>query len=189
MGTASVPMYDGAAFAKNQDVVFVSFNYRTNVFGFPTASDLPSAGNNLGFLDQELALSWVQDNIAQFGGDKSKVTLMVRVLSRNTHAIIRSQFLCSQGQSAGAMSISLAITRRNSSVVPPFRSAILFSGEKVSSVPQPNFKTFDAFAAAMGCSQSPGPERLQCLRHVPASTIHNFTSENPLIPFTPQVDK
>ena len=85
MGTASVPLYDGASFTKNQDVVFVSFNYRTNVFGFPTASDLPSAANNLGFLDQELALAWVQDNIAQFGGDKSKVTLMVRVLIRCHH--------------------------------------------------------------------------------------------------------
>lgn len=77
-GTASVPLYDGRSFAKNQNVVFVSFNYRTNVFGFPTASDLPVSHNNLGLLDQELALDWVQDNIAQFGGDKSKVTLMVR---------------------------------------------------------------------------------------------------------------
>ena len=80
-------MYDGTSFAKNQDVVFVSFNYRTNVFGFPTAPDLPPSGNNLGFFDQELALAWVQDNIARFGGDKSKVTIMVRVtLSANTRA-------------------------------------------------------------------------------------------------------
>ena len=71
-------MYDGTSFAKNQDVVFVTFNYRTNVFGFPTAPDLPASSNNLGFLDQELALAWVQDNIAQFGGDKRKVTIMVR---------------------------------------------------------------------------------------------------------------
>jgi len=70
-------MYDGASFAKNQDVVLVSFNYRTNVFGFPMAQDLPASFQNLGFLDQELALAWVQDNIAQFGGDKSKVTTMV----------------------------------------------------------------------------------------------------------------
>ena len=68
-------------FAKDQDVVFVSFNYRTNVFGFPVAEDLPPFGRNLGFMDQELALAWVQDNIAQFGGDKSKVTLMVRAIS------------------------------------------------------------------------------------------------------------
>ena len=85
-GTASLPVYDGTSFAKNQDVVFVSFNYRTNVFGFPTASDLPASGNNLGLLDQELALAWVQDNISKFGGDKSKVTLMVRALSREMHA-------------------------------------------------------------------------------------------------------
>ncbi|KAI0288309.1 Carboxylesterase, partial [Russula brevipes] len=107
-GTSWLPTYDGSSFAKNQDVVFVSFNYRTNVFGFPTASDLPTSGNNLGFLDQELALAWVQDNIAGFGGDKSKVTLM--------------------GQSAGAESVSLAITRRNSTVVPPFRAGIMLSG-------------------------------------------------------------
>jgi carboxylesterase type B len=75
-------MYDGASFARNQDVVFVSFNYRTNVFGFPTAQDLPSSQNNVGLLDQELALAWVQDNIAQFGGDKNRVTLMVRRLLR-----------------------------------------------------------------------------------------------------------
>jgi carboxylesterase type B len=64
-------------------VIFVSFNYRTNVFGFPTAPDLSLSRINLGFFDQELALAWVQDNIAQFGGDKTKVTLMVRMISRD----------------------------------------------------------------------------------------------------------
>lgn len=59
----------------------VSINYRTNVFGFPVAPDLPIAQNNLGFLDQELALQWVQQNIEAFGGDKEKVTVMVRHLN------------------------------------------------------------------------------------------------------------
>ena len=76
-GTASRPVFDGTLFAKDQDIVFVSFNYRTNVFGFPTAEEIPSSGRNLGFFDQELALTWVQENIAKFGGDKSNVTLMV----------------------------------------------------------------------------------------------------------------
>jgi len=73
-------MYDGTSFAKNQDVVFVSFNYRTNVFGFPTSQEISAPNNNLGLLDQELALTWVQDNIAKFGGDKRMVTLMVLII-------------------------------------------------------------------------------------------------------------
>jgi hypothetical protein len=85
-------MYDGTSFAKNQDVVLVSFNYRTNVFGFPMAQDLPASLQNLGFLDQELALAWVQDNIAQFGGDRTKVTIMVRPVLRETHVNIRDRF-------------------------------------------------------------------------------------------------
>jgi carboxylesterase type B len=90
MGTASLPLYDGTSFVENQDIVFVSFNYRTNVFGFPTAQDLPASCNNLGLLDQELALAWVQDNIAQFGGDPRKVTIMVRAMSRKVHTHSRA---------------------------------------------------------------------------------------------------
>ena len=75
-------MYDGTSFAKDQDVVFVSFNYRTNVFGFPTSQEFSAPNNNLGLLDQELALTWVQDNIAKFGGDKSMVTIMVRIIPK-----------------------------------------------------------------------------------------------------------
>jgi hypothetical protein len=84
MGSSAISTYDGTSFAKNQDVIFVTFNYRLNVFGFPAAQDLPLSRNNLGFLDQELALAWVQKNIAQFGGDKSQVTIMVRMISRDT---------------------------------------------------------------------------------------------------------
>ena len=83
MGSAVLSTYNGTSFAENQDVVFVTFNYRLNVFGFPEAPDLPLSHNNLGFLDQELVLAWVQDNIARFGGDKSKVTIMVSMISRD----------------------------------------------------------------------------------------------------------
>ena len=80
------------SFAKNQDIVFVSFNYRTNVFGFPTASDLSVSHINLGFFDQELALTWVQNNIAQFGGDPTKVTIMVRMISRDARGHFIADF-------------------------------------------------------------------------------------------------
>ncbi|KAI0275867.1 Alpha/Beta hydrolase protein [Russula aff. rugulosa BPL654] len=145
-------MYDGTSFAKNQDVIFVSFNYRTNVFGFPTAQEISAPNNNLGLLDQELAFTWVQDNIAQFGGDKTK------------------------GQSAGGWSVSLAISRREPGVATPFRAGIMLSGARVSTLPALNFTIFDAFATAMGCGQAPGPQRLQCLRNVSASTIRAYTN-------------
>ena len=52
--------YSGQYFAETEDVVFVSFNYRTNIFGFPGA---PGVTQNVGLLDQRLAVEWVRDNI------------------------------------------------------------------------------------------------------------------------------
>jgi cholinesterase len=49
-----------------------SNSYRLNIFGFPGS---PNATNNLGLLDQRLAVQWVRDNIAQFGGDPTRITL------------------------------------------------------------------------------------------------------------------
>ena len=156
------------------------------MFGFPTAPDLPSSGNNLGLLDQELALAWVQDNIAQFGGDKSKVTIMVGATSR--HIPTYRDVLRWQGESAGSRSVSLAITRRDSSGSAPFRAAIMLSGFQVSTLPELDFSKFNALATAVGCTQDPGPSRLQCLRNVNASTIHAYTDSSSRS-FTPGVDK
>ena len=83
----------------------------------------------------------------------------------------------------------MAITRRKSGVAQPFRAGIMLSGEKVSTSPVLNFSIFDAFATAMGCGNPPGPERLQCLRNVPASTIRAYTNGPNSGPFTPGVDK
>jgi carboxylesterase type B len=166
----------------------VSFNYRTNVFGFPTSQEFSAPNNNLGLLDQELVLTWVQDNIGQFGGDKTMVTLMVRMVPRDG-AITPWLTLVLQGHSAGSWSVSMAITRQKPSVTPPFRAGIMLSGVLVSTSPVLNFSIFDAFATAMGCEQPPGPERLQCLRKVPASTIRAYTNGPNSGLFTPGVDK
>ncbi|KIK55755.1 hypothetical protein GYMLUDRAFT_112453, partial [Collybiopsis luxurians FD-317 M1] len=107
-GMASLPTYDGTFIATNQDIVIVTINNHTNVFGFPGAPDLPLQANNLGFLDQELALEWVKLNIAHFGGDPNQVTIMAR-----------------RGQSAGARSVSGLVVWHP--IDPPFRAAILFS--------------------------------------------------------------
>ena len=57
-------------------IMFVSVNYRTGGFGFLPGKEIMAEGaTNLGLKDQRFGLQWVQDNIAAFGGDPSKVTI------------------------------------------------------------------------------------------------------------------
>ena len=78
-GGSSCDVYDGTYIAEN-DVVYVTINYRVGVMGFMATDELTEEGNgtsgNYGVLDVIKALQWVQDNIATFGGDASNVTLM-----------------------------------------------------------------------------------------------------------------
>jgi para-nitrobenzyl esterase len=80
VGGASEPLQDGAYFAR-QGLVVVSFNYRLGrfgFFGFPALTrDHPDEPHgNYGFMDQIAALAWVRRNIAGFGGDPVRVTVM-----------------------------------------------------------------------------------------------------------------
>lgn len=78
-GSASDIRSDGAVFAR-EDVVHVSINSRTGIFGWLAhpqligESPIRSAGN-YGLLDQILALRWIRRNIAAFGGDPARVTV------------------------------------------------------------------------------------------------------------------
>lgn len=78
-GSGSTAWYDGARFVANGDVVVVTINYRLGPLGFLHLSDLfgdEFAGSgNAGLLDQVAALEWVAENIANFGGDPSNVTI------------------------------------------------------------------------------------------------------------------
>jgi para-nitrobenzyl esterase len=71
--------YDGERLARQHGAVLVSMNHRLNVFGFLDLSALggePYASSaNVGQLDLVLALEWVRDNIARFGGDPASVTI------------------------------------------------------------------------------------------------------------------
>lgn len=79
LGSASQPLYHGAALATGGDVIVVTVNYRLGAFGFlelPTlGADSERFATNLGLRDVLAALEWVRDNIAAFGGDPAKVTL------------------------------------------------------------------------------------------------------------------
>jgi carboxylesterase type B len=65
---------------REMEIVGVSLNYRLDAFGFLALDVLTKNSSektgNYGFMDQILALRWVQNNIKQFGGDPSKVTLL-----------------------------------------------------------------------------------------------------------------
>ncbi|XP_011184528.2 cocaine esterase [Zeugodacus cucurbitae] len=58
-----------------EDVVVVSIQYRSNIFGW-IAMDNDVLAGNLGLQDQHLALLWIQNNIQHFGGDPNQITLL-----------------------------------------------------------------------------------------------------------------
>ncbi|PHY14084.1 carboxylesterase [Caulobacter sp. B11] len=79
-GSGSSPWYDGTRLAKRGDVVVVTVNHRLNAFGYlylPRLFNDPAVADsgNVGQMDLVLALQWVRDNIAAFGGDPGKVML------------------------------------------------------------------------------------------------------------------
>jgi para-nitrobenzyl esterase len=78
-GSGSSPLYDGVNLCRRGDVVVVTLNHRLNVFGYNGLGQLLperfGASGSVGNLDLVLALRWVRDNIAGFGGDPGCVTL------------------------------------------------------------------------------------------------------------------
>lgn len=76
-GSASDPLYSGEAFVGN-GILFVSIQYRLNVLGFydfTTYKYGEMFESNCGISDQILAMKWIHENIAAFGGDPNKVTI------------------------------------------------------------------------------------------------------------------
>ena len=80
-GAVDPLLYGNNYVSAHQDVVLVSFNYRLGIFGFIDFSEVPGGEAcpdtlNLGVLDQIAALEWIRENIAAFGGDPERVTLL-----------------------------------------------------------------------------------------------------------------
>ncbi|GAA1828893.1 carboxylesterase/lipase family protein [Agromyces salentinus] len=77
-GSSREPLFDGARLAANAGVIVVTVNYRLGALGFLDLSGAPGAHGvspNPGISDVMLALRWVHDNIAAFGGDPDRVTI------------------------------------------------------------------------------------------------------------------
>jgi para-nitrobenzyl esterase len=71
--------YDGENLCHRGDVVVVGFNHRLNAFGFLNLSQIAGAdyatSGNVSMTDIVFVLEWVRDNISNFGGDPSNVTI------------------------------------------------------------------------------------------------------------------
>lgn len=93
----------------DQPVIAVSMNYRLGMWGFLQTPGLVAEGSsNAGLMDQRLALRWIQENIASFGGDPSRVIVW--------------------GESAGAQSIAYQLFSYDGRNDGLYRGAILESG-------------------------------------------------------------
>ncbi len=127
-GSGSEPRYDGTAIAK-EGVIGVTANYREGVFGFfahpeLTATSEYKGSGNYGFLDQVAAIKWVKENIAAFGGNPDRITIV--------------------GESAGSFSVSLLMCSPLSKSL--IAGAMLSSGAEVL----PYLPTAQADADAAG---------------------------------------
>jgi carboxylesterase type B len=137
-GASSDPLYNGAWLA-HEGVILVSINYRVGAAGFLAGGEVP--GGNYGLLDQQLALRWIGDNAAAFGGDPRRITLF--------------------GESAGAMSIGLHLA-----AMPASRS--LFSAAIMESnlLGVPYRTRSEAHAQAALFTAMAGCKDVNCLRRM-----------------------
>ena len=109
IGAASQELYHGHNLAKQGDVVVVSINYRLGVLGYANLASVLNDDRfsvNNGLQDQVAALKWVQENIADFGGDPDNVTIF--------------------GESAGGMSVGTLLGTPSAKDL--FHKAIVQSG-------------------------------------------------------------
>jgi para-nitrobenzyl esterase len=148
-GASSENQYDGAYLAA-KGVVFVSFNYRMNVFGFlaypglTSESDQHSSGN-YALLDQIAALKWVHENIAHFGGNPQDVMIF--------------------GHSAGSANVSSLLASPLAHGL--FESALMQSGENLGK----GLTLAEAEKKGQVFAESVGAHSVADLRKMPAEEL------------------
>jgi len=153
-GSARKPLYVGDKLAAKGAVV-VGINYRLGALGFMAHSDLTAespdhASGNYGLLDQIAALEWVKANIAAFGGDPARVTIM--------------------GQSAGAISLALLQVAPRARGL--FQRIVALSGSPYDSATTDRTPTIAAAEAQGKAFQTAlGAKDLAALRRMPPDRI------------------
>jgi para-nitrobenzyl esterase len=144
-GSGSSPLYDGSHLCRRGDVVVVTVNHRLSLFGYLYLPGFPDSGN-AGQLDLVLALTWVRDNIAAFGGDPGCVTLL--------------------GQSGGGAKIATLMAMPAAAGL--FHRAVTMSGQQVTaSGPQHAAGRTRVLMQRLGLP----PERASELAKLPAADL------------------
>ncbi|KAG1667819.1 Acetylcholinesterase [Nymphon striatum] len=176
-GSSDLDLYDGALIAARNNLIVVSFNYRTGVFGFLDVQTNEAPGN-VGLLDQQLALKWVKTNIMFFGGDPERITIA--------------------GESAGSFSVNFHLLSHGSRNL--FDRAIMQSGSAYNKVAvlsdKVKFEAASNLAEAANCSHKDATvfpdEIVECLRKLPSNQLNLLELGLYKIPikyaFTPTVD-
>ena len=154
VGSGSEGGYDGRVLASH-GVVVVTVNYRLGAMGFfahpeLTAESPHHSSGNYGLLDQIAGLRWVQQNIAQFGGDPGNVTLF--------------------GESAGSIDATTLMTSPLTKNL--FRRVIAQSGPAFGLGQQRNLAQMESFGVAVGKEAGAQPgSQLEALRKMTALQI------------------
>ncbi|KAJ6081113.1 hypothetical protein N7499_005987 [Penicillium canescens] len=143
--------------AAGKPFIGVNINYRLQLFGFMYGSTFAEAGvGNLGYKDQHLALRWIHENIAAFGGDPSKVTIW--------------------DESAGAESSGAHLVSYGGQDQGLFRGVMLESGGPINpyryNTPKEWDVYYDVILRATNCSRA--SDTLACLRTVPSETLFSI---------------
>jgi para-nitrobenzyl esterase len=166
-GDGSEPRYDGESMAR-KGIVAITVNYRLTIFGFLAHPELTGesshhASGNYGLLDQVAALQWVQQNIAAFGGDPTKITIA--------------------GESAGSSSVSAQMAS------PLSRNLIAGAiGESGSVLGSPTLPLADAEKLGLRFAASVQAKSLADLRAMPASALLDATAKPGMARFPVTVD-
>ncbi|KAF2808128.1 alpha/beta-hydrolase [Mytilinidion resinicola] len=136
-------------------MIGISLNYRMLGFGFLSGGDMESTDFNAALKDQRLALQWIHDNIAAFGGDPGQVTLA--------------------GESAGAWSTGFQLVGHGGDAAEKglFQRAILQETNLLAVTSNEFYtKRYNELAGEMGCDTS--PSKLECLREIPPEKLFDY---------------
>jgi carboxylesterase type B len=138
---------------QSPNVVIASVYYRLDAFGFltiPEFSDPATGDSNAGFSDQIQALTWINQNIASFGGNPQQVTI--------------------NGQSAGGASVELHMVANTGTNL--FRGAIAQSVYRTPlAFPEQRVTQFQLFASQAGCGTGSITSQMACLRSASVSAL------------------